>query len=244
MNILKTLCSIHSPSYNKELIPIGSPVSETGYKLQGSDTISNIDCLLHKNNEEYHLSYIYKRLINAGTSLTFKPDFKLTENTIQSPYLDNRLGVWTLLKLAETLKNGIIVFSCWEEHGGGSVEFITKYLYEKYKIQQIIIADTTYTSEGVKHNNGTVISLRDSFIPRKVFVDKIQKIAKDNNIKHQLEVEDVGSSDGESVQKSPYPVDWCFVGSPISNIHSPYEIVNKNDIFATLKLYQLLMDNL
>ena len=82
--------------YDKELIPIGSPVSETGFKLHGKDSIGKIECLLHKNNEEYNLSYIYKRLIKPGTSLVFKPDFRLTENTIQTPHLDNRLGIWML----------------------------------------------------------------------------------------------------------------------------------------------------
>ncbi len=304
MNILKTLCSIHSPSgeefrmkeflvdyinsskywwkkkpkliygkefqdnlivvfgkpkvafiahmdtvgytvrYNKEIIPIGTPVNETGDMLQGQDSISEIECLVHKNSEEYNLSYIYKRLIQTGTSLTFKPDFRVTEDMIQTPYLDNRLSVWILLKIAETMSNGILVFSSWEEHGGGSVEFLTKYLYERFNIKQTIIADTTYVSEGIEHDKGTVISLRDAYIPRKLFVDKIKNIAIENNIKHQLEVEYSGGSDGASVQKSPYPVDWCFVGLPISNIHSPDEIVNKNDIFATIKLYQKIMSNL
>jgi len=304
MNILKTLCSIHSPSgeefrmkeflvdyinsskywwkkkpkliygkefqdnlivvfgkpkvafiahmdtvgytvrYNKEIIPIGTPVNETGDILQGQDSISEIECLVHKNSEEYNLSYIYKRLIQTGTSLTFKPDFRVTEDMIQTPYLDNRLSVWILLKIAETMSNGILVFSSWEEHGGGSVEFLTKYLYERFNIKQTIIADTTYVSEGIEHDKGTVISLRDAYIPRKLFVDKIKNIAIENNIKHQLEVEYSGGSDGASVQKSPYPVDWCFVGLPISNIHSPDEIVNKNDIFATIKLYQKIMSNL
>jgi len=230
--------------YDKELIPIGSPVSETGYKLYGEDSIGEIDCLLHKNSEEYNLSYIYKRLIKPGTSLSFKPDFKSNEEVIQSPYLDNRLGVWLLLKLAESMEHGIIAFSCYEEHGGGSVEFITKYLYERYNIKQIIISDTTYVTEGIKHESGAVISLRDAFIPRKIFVDRIRALAKKHDVKHQLEIEESGGSDGASVQKSPYPVDWCFVGPPISNIHSPYEIVNKNDIFATLKLYELIMQNI
>ena len=230
--------------YDKEIIPIGSPVNETGDKLQGHDSISRIDCILHKNSQEFNLSYIYKRLIQTGTSLTFKPNFCETDSTIQTPYLDNRLGVWMLLKLAETMENGIIAFSSWEEHGGGSVEFLTNYLHEKLKIKQIIIADTTYVSEGIEHNKGAVISLRDAYIPRKIFVDKIKDIAIKYDIKHQLEVEYSGGSDGASVQRSPYPVDWCFVGLPISNIHSPEEIVNKNDIFATLKLYQQLMKNL
>lgn len=230
--------------YDKELIPIGSPVCETGCKLQGEDSIGEIDCLLHKNSEEYNLSYIYKRLIKPGTSLTFKPDFKQEDEKIQSPYLDNRLGVWMMLKLAETIEHGVVAFSCYEEHGGGSVEFITKYLYDRYGIKQMIVADTTYTSGGITHGAGTVISLRDAFIPRRLFVDKIKALAKKHDVKHQLEIEESGGSDGALVQKSPYPVDWCFVGPPVSNIHSPYEVVNKNDIFATLKIYESIMKDL
>ncbi len=230
--------------YDKELIPIGTPLSETGYKLKGKDEIGEIDCILHKNSDEYNLSYIYKRFIKTGTSLTFKPDFKNGDDFIQSPYLDNRLGVWMLLKLAEEMKHGVLAFTTHEEHGGGSVSYVVKYLYERYGIRQFIIVDTTYTTEGIFHDKGVVISMRDAYIPRKIFIDKIINIANINNVKHQLEVEQNGSSDGASVQKSPYPADWCFVGPPISNIHSPNEIINKNDIFAALKLYRLLMEKL
>ncbi len=230
--------------YNKELIPIGTPVSETGWRLQGEDEIGKIDCILHKNSDEYNLSYIYKRLIKPGTSLTFKADFKNEDEYIQSPYLDNRLGVWLLLKLAEEMKQGVLAFTTHEEHGGGSVAYVVKHLYEKYGIRQYIIVDTTYTTEGIFHDKGVVISLRDEYIPRKLFVDKIIKTATEGNVKFQLEVEQSGSSDGACVQKSPYPVDWCFVGPPISNIHSPDEIINKNDIFAALKIYRLLMQKL
>ena len=230
--------------YDKELIPIGSPINKTGDKLIGEDSISEIECLLHKDSDEYNLSYIYKRAIKRGTSLTNKPNFRLSDNTIQSPYLDNRLGVWMLLKIAETMTDGILVFSSWEEHGGGSVEYLSGYLYNKYRINKMIIADTTYVTEGIEHEKGVVISMRDAYIPRKLFVDKIINIAENYDIEHQLEVEYSGGSDGASVQKSPYPIDWCFVGPPISNIHSPDEIINKNDIFATLKLYRELMRNL
>ena len=44
--------------------------------------------------------------------------------------MDNRLGVWNALKVAEKLENGIICFSAWEEHGGGSAGYLAKFIYE------------------------------------------------------------------------------------------------------------------
>ena len=61
--------------------------------------------------------------------------------------MDNRLGVWNSLKVAENLTNGIIVFSCWEETGGGSVGYLAKYIYEKYNVRQALISDITWVTK-------------------------------------------------------------------------------------------------
>ena len=186
----------------------------------------------------------FKREIDRGTSLTFKMNFKETDNYVQSCYLDNRLGVWNALKVAENLENGIIVFSCWEEHGGGSVGFLTNFIHTKYNISQALISDITWVTEGVKPGEGVAISLRDSGIPRKKFVNKIIDLAKKNNISYQLEVESSGGSDGNEIQKSPFPVDWCFIGAAEQNVHSPKEKVHKDDIKSMVKIYEMLMKEL
>ncbi len=73
--------------------------------------------------------------------------------------MDNRLGVYNALKLAETLENGIICFSCWEEVGGGSVGYLGKYIYERWGVNNALISDITWVTEGVKHGNGVAISV-------------------------------------------------------------------------------------
>ena len=186
----------------------------------------------------------FEREINRGTSLTFKVNFRETSSHVQTSYLDNRLGVWNALRVAETLENGIIVFSCWEEHGGGSVGYLSKFIYEKFNIRQALISDITWITEGITDGSGVVISLRDSGIPRKKYINRIIEIAKKNNIKFQLEVEKSGGSDGNEIQKSPYPIDWCFIGAAEDNVHSPDEKVNKNDIQEMVKLYNVLMKEL
>ena len=228
--------------YNNEIIKIGGPVVKEGIKLVGTDSKGNIEGKIIKKDDKTFIDF--KRKIDRGTSLTFKMNFKETDNYIQSCYLDNRLGVWNALKVAENLEDGIIVFSCWEEHGGGSVGFLTNFIHSKYNINKALISDITWVTEGVKAGKGVVISLRDSGIPRRSFVNKIITLAKSHNIHYQLEVESSGGSDGNEIQKSPFPVDWCFIGAPEQNVHSPKEKVHKKDMKSMLQIYSLLMKKL
>ncbi len=228
--------------YNNQLVPVGGPHAETGYKLTGKDALGPVECELVE--EDGDLSYKFGRAIQRGTSLTFKMDFRETSDYVQSCYLDNRLGVYNALKLCETLEDGIIAFSCWEEHGGGSVPYLAKLIYEKYGVRQALVSDITWVTEGVHHGEGVAISMRDRNIPRRSFISKIIKLADKSKIDYQLEVEGSGSSDGRELQHSPYPFDWCFIGAPEDHVHSPNEKVHKHDISCMLLMYQYLMKNL
>src|SRR5688572_32839030 len=130
--------------YGKQLIKIGGPDTETGYKLIGEDSQGKIECTLVENEDTGDLTYEFEREIERGTELVFKPDFREGKETVQSCYLDNRLGVWSALKVAETLENGIIAFSCWEEHGGGSVRYLAKYIYETYIIKHALVSNNIW----------------------------------------------------------------------------------------------------
>ena len=230
--------------YGRQLVPIGSPRAKAGYRLVGNDSQGEIDCKLTVEAETGALGYEFSRDIERGTELTFRCDFRETVTTVQSCYLDNRLGVWNALRLCETLENGIVVFSCWEEHGGGSVVYIAKYIYETYGVQQALISDITWVSEGVRPGAGCVISLRDSLIPRRAYVQRIRAIAAAAGIEHQLEVEGGGGSDAQELQHSAQPWDWCFVGAAEAHVHSPDELVDKRDIASMLSLYRVLMQQL
>ena len=69
-------------------------------------------------------------------------------------------------------------------------------------------------------------------------------IAKKSKIPYQLEVEGSGGSDAKELQMSENPWDWCFIGAPEDNVHSPNEKVFKSDIKAMVELYKVLMDKL
>jgi putative aminopeptidase FrvX len=229
--------------YQNQLLPIGSPDAPSGTILVGQDGFGPIECELIID-EDHHAFYRFGRQIERGTTLTYKSKFQTGRNSIVTPYLDNRLGVYNALKIAESLKDGVIVFSTWEEHGGGSVPFLAKFIYEKWQIRQALISDITWVSDGIEEGKGVVISMRDRNLPRKSFVQKIIGIAIKNKIQFQLEVEGMGSSDGRELQISPYPFDWCFVGAPQHHAHSPFEKVHKDDITNMIAIYECLMAEL
>lgn len=228
--------------YENQLVPIGGPEAETGYKLIGQDEMGPIECKLKE--QDGHLFYDFGRGIRSGTELVFKPDFRETEEYIQCCYLDNRLGVLNALKVAETLENGLIIFSCREEHGGGTVPFLCKWMYDTHQVTQALISDITWVTEGVTHGQGVAISMRDSGIPRRGYVDHIVSLAEKSGITFQIEVERSDGSDGREIQQSPYPIDWCFIGAPEDHVHSPDEKVHKADFDAMVDLYRYLMKNM
>ena len=232
-----------SVRYENQLVPIGGPEAKTGFRLVGEDPLGPIECSL-KVDDEGHVFYDFGRGIARGTSLTFQPDFRLSDEYVQSCYLDNRLGIYNALKVAETLENGVIAFSAYEEHGGGTVPILARYLYEQLGVQQALISDITWVTEGVQHGKGVAISIRDRHIPRRSYVQKIIEIAEENGVSYQLEVEGAGSSDGRELQMSPYPFDWCFVGAPEDHVHSPDEKVHLADVDSMIALYRVLMEKL
>jgi len=234
----------YTAGYKNNLIKIGGSSAKKGAKLVGEDSKGKIECLLDIAEDDHQfLTYSakYDREVDRGTTFTYLPDFREDDEFVQCCYMDNRLGMWNAIKVAETLENGVVVFSSWEEHGGGSVGYLARYLYEELGVKQALISDITWVTEGVPHNKGVAISMRDSGIPRRTYLNRIIDLANKSNVPYQLEVESAGGSDGNALQNSPYPFDWCFIGAPEDFVHSPDEKVHKKDIDAMVELYQYLM---
>lgn len=233
--------------YDNELVPIGGPRLIDGTELVGKDSQGVVETELmlieHEDGSKYAKA-VSDRILERGTNLTFKPNYRETDQYVQSPYMDNRLGLWVALKLCETLENGVIVFSTYEEQGGGSVGFLGNYLINELDVYRALICDITWVTEGILAGDGVAISLHDKGIPRRSFVNEILAVANKSGINYQLEVENAGGSDGTMLQQTDLPFDWCFIGAPEQYVHSPNEKVHKADIKAMLDLYKVLMHEL
>lgn len=228
--------------YENQLVAIGGPEIIPGSRLVGQDSLGPIICNLIGN--ENGIFHDFPRGIEPGTRLSFDQNIRIDEEFIQAAYLDNRLGLYTALKVCENLKNGWVIFSTYEEHGGGSMPFLLKFIQENAPIRQALIADVTWVTEGVVPHEGVVISIRDKFIPRKKFLDKIISFVRASGIPYQLEVEDSGGSDGREVQFSPYAIDWCFIGAAEENVHTPDEKVSLVDLDAMIRIHKYLLEHL
>jgi len=232
----------YTVKYNNEVIKIGGPTTKEGIVLVGQDSLGKIEeKLQHKeDNNGNKTLYIGGREVERGITLTFKVDLDRLM-TLFSLVYGYRL-VCDALKWLKS-RNGIIA-----SHMGrtrcGSVGYLAKFIYEKYGVKQALISDITWVTEGVKHAEGVAISIRDSGIPRRSYINKIISLAKESQIPFQLEVESAGGSDGNALQRSPYPFDWCFIGAPEDFVHTPDEKVHKSDIESMVKMYNYLMINL
>uniref|UniRef100_UPI004047C8AA M20/M25/M40 family metallo-hydrolase n=1 Tax=Algoriphagus sp. TaxID=1872435 RepID=UPI004047C8AA len=225
--------------YANQLVPVGGPELIPGTKLVGKDSLGSISCALVVEGDE--LFHDFPRKIDRGTRLSFAQDIRVDSEFIQASYLDNRLGVYTALQLCETLDDGWVVFTTYEEHGGGSMPFLLRFIQETFPVKQALISDITWITEGIHHHQGVVLSIRDKFIPRKKFIDRLIDLVHKSEIPYQLEVEAYGGSDGREIQFSPYAMDWCFIGAAEDHVHSPDEKVSLKDLNAMIQVYRYLM---
>jgi putative aminopeptidase FrvX len=228
--------------YEDQLVPIGGVEAKLGIRLVGKDSLGLIDCKIKEYDEI--IRHDFPRRIDRGTCLSYRQNVRIDGEYIQAAYLDNRLGIFNCLKICEEITNGWVVFSTYEEHCGGSMPFLLKFIQDTAPITQALVSDITWITEGIAHHEGVVISLRDKMIPRKKFLDRVIGLAKKSGIPYQLEVEDFGASDGREIQLSPYAIDWCFIGAAEDNVHSPDEKVSLADLDAMIALYRYLMAHL
>ena len=229
--------------YQNQLISIGSPEPVEGDKLVGIDSLGPIECKIQMD-ENQNAFHNFARAIEPGTTLVYSPQFRSLGDSISSSYLDNRVGVFALLQLAKEMKKGALVFSTNEEHGGGSVGYLANFLYNTYSISKSLVVDVTWVTEGIHFGHGPVVSLRDAYIPRKKFVDQITSLLDKHSMVYQKEVEALGGSDGSELQRSPLPIDWCFIGVPVNNSHTSKEEANIFDIIRLITLLEILSEKL
>ena len=228
--------------YENQLVAVGGPEIVHGAKLSGRDSLGEISCRLIGDEEAFF--HDFPRKIARGTRLSFTQNVRITEDFIQGAYLDNRLGVFNALQLCEELEDGWVIFSTYEEHGGGSMPFLLDFIQKKSPVTMALVSDITWITDGIRHHEGVVISIRDKYLPRKKFLDRVIKLADESGVPYQLEVEAYGGSDGREIQLSPYAIDWCFIGAAEDHVHTPDEKVSLKDLESMIYLYKYLVNRL
>jgi putative aminopeptidase FrvX len=166
---------------------------------------------------------------------------KIENGFITSPYLDNRAGVWSALRVLRRAENVAVAFTTGEEQHGHGARVCADLLYREHAVAEAFIADITWHTEDTPCGKGVVISLRDAHCPRQRFLDWVLARAAESGVPHQREIQSAGSSDGGHVLHSATPLDWVFVGAPEMVPHTSREQASLADLDAMTDLLTYLV---
>lgn len=230
--------------YDRRLIPIGSPQPEDREPLHCTDG-SGLQGRVRKNEEGVRLRRVRtsdgKRTdATPGSRWIYARAPKFTNRTLTSPYLDDRAGVWAALQALSRCPHIAVAFCTGEEQHGHGARVCADWLYRTHGITEALIADITWHTKDTPCGKGVVLSLRDAFCPRQVFLDRVLSLSAESGIPHQREVQSAGSSDGGHILRSPVPIDWVFVGAPEKRPHTSREQVELSDLHAMADLLSFL----
>lgn len=175
--------------------------------------------------------------IQVGDFVSLNPNFSIKDTIVTSQALDNRLGILTALKVFENCKDIGFVSTVGEETTGKGA---LKAAWD-LKPKAVVVLDATYDESeqgiiGPRCGKGPAVCLKDSLFPDPGLVEALKDAAKKENITLQFEVLETGFSDANRIHTAWGYTPFVFVGIPIKNMHSPYEIADISDVETTIKL--------
>jgi endoglucanase len=200
----------------------------------------------------------YNELINIvsiGDPIVYKERYYEKNDRIFARGLDNKVGVYTLMKVLEKLDqkiavvgcNIIVNFSSNEEVGLSNLGHLSN-----EKIDFIIALDADNASDTINSKKddlveiqiGKGVTITKNAEDSREFTEWIIGICEKNSIDYQLVYSDgygLSNMGLYSLQNNVYSK---FIGIPIRNMHSPLETCDKKDIESAIKLLETIVISL
>lgn len=232
--------------YHRALVPVGSPRGKDRDELRCASGLSG---RLRIEDGKTELRRVRdadgkKAKPVPGTRWVYAAPTVMEDDVVTSPYLDDRAGVWCALRALARCQNIAVAFCTGEEQHGHGARVCGDYLFRTHNITQALIADLTWHTDDTPNGKGVVVSLRDAFCPRQVFLDRVLSLAAESGVPCQREVQSAGSSDGGHLLRSAVPIDWVFIGAPEEHPHTAHERAHLSDLNAMADLLAFLGDRL
>ena len=191
--------------------------------------------------------------IALGDKISIPSEFvELLNNRVSCKAIDDRSGVCAILEALELVKgkelpvNVAVVFSSREEIGGQGAKIASYTVSPDMAIAvDVSFAFTPDATEHLCGKMGEGVMIGYHAILDKVFSDKLLEIAKDKEIKHQIEVTG-GRSTGtnaDGIILTKAGVRTVGLGIPLKYMHTPIEQVALSDIEDTAKLIAEFLQN-
>ncbi len=198
-----------------------------------------------KNREEA------EKLVSVGDSAVFVGDFYLQGQNVISKALDNRVGCWVLIEALKTVRSEndlYFVFTTQEEVGLRGARTAAFSINPDYALA-VDITDTGDTPKcpkmAVKLGEGAAIKVMDySVITSREVREKLLELAKENDIKYQLEIMTEGGTDAGVIHFTGNGVKTGGISIPTRYIHSPSEMIAVSDLNACKELVVLFAQNI
>ena len=184
-----------------------------------------------------------EKMVSIGDMAVFEGSFYENNDCVISKALDNRCGCYVLLKALEKIKSDndlYFVFTSQEEVGLRGARTSAFSIAPDYALA-IDITDTGDTPNGIKMatklGRGAAIKIMDRSVLCDSFVrSKLAELASKNNISYQLEIMNDGGTDAGAISLSGSGVKTGGISIPTRYIHSPSEMINKNDLNSAINL--------
>lgn len=240
-----------------------SPKNSLGQKvIFQNKTVGAVFCEPLEDSKELKLENMFidigvfskeeaEKKVNIGDICIYYSQFVENENIIFTPYLDDRVGCFIsieAIKQIKTPKNDLyFVFSVQEEVGLRGAKTAS------YSVNPDIGVSLDVTSHGdtpkakrfsVGLNKGAAIKVKDnSLIAHPIVRDNLKKIAKENDLKFQMEVLEFGGTDSGAIHTIKEGVPSGVISIPTRYVHSTVEMASKNDINTCKELLILFLEN-
>lgn len=185
-----------------------------------------------------------EKKIRIGDAASFMGDFMLCGDNIVSKAIDDRAGCTALIMAIKSFKEHkndlYFVFTASEELGLRGAKVAANSIMPDYAVA----LDVTRTGDvpgkfkmAVALGEGAAIKIKDSsFIAHPEVKNKMIEICEKNDIKYQLEVLESGGTDSGAIHLTGGGVPTGCISIPTRYIHTPCEMINKNDLECAVKL--------
>lgn len=198
-----------------------------------------------------------KRLIEIGDVITRERELIQMGECVNAKSLDNRISVYILIELLKEIKNENLpvdlyaAFTVQEEVGLRGAKTAASAVNPDFGINlDVTVAFDLPGAQSYdmvsKLGEGTAIKILDgTTICDTRMVRYMKACARDNNIKWQAEVLPAGGTDTAMIQRGGK--DGAIAGGisiPCRNLHQVIEMVNQNDVRASIDLLKVCVKGL
>lgn len=192
-----------------------------------------------------------RAMVQVGDTAVFDTQAFAAGSRLVSPYLDNRISCLALLMAMEqcSARNNDLyfVFTTQEEVGLRGAKTAAFAIDPDYAV----VVDVTVAGDelGSKHEGSSVLGggaaikvMDSSVICHPQMVKKMDELARAADILAQMDVLSAGGTDGGSIHTTRMGVVTGGVSVPCRYIHTPTEMVDRNDVEACASLLAALAE--